>query len=141
MTSDDIIKIIDELCKKFGVAIDWTAQNIMPYLQEVFGRLIKYKLITNSIGLATSIILIIAVIIMLIKTITAYISADKADNINWACDGYGPSFFVMILWVILAAALIVCICTTCKCISSLIGWAIVPEVELFKMLQDANAIG
>lgn len=33
--SNEVIKIIDNLCEKFGMAIDWMSQNVVPYLQEV----------------------------------------------------------------------------------------------------------
>ena len=28
--SEQIIQVIDALCEKFGIAIDWTTQNIIP---------------------------------------------------------------------------------------------------------------
>ena len=31
--SDGIIKVLDSLADKFGIAIDWTSSNILPYLQ------------------------------------------------------------------------------------------------------------
>lgn len=31
--SDQIISVLDALCEKFGIAIDWTSQNVIPYIQ------------------------------------------------------------------------------------------------------------
>ena len=31
---DEIIKVINDLCGKFGIAIDWTSSNVIPYLEE-----------------------------------------------------------------------------------------------------------
>lgn len=33
--SEDIIKVLDNLAQKFGIAIDWTSQNAMPYLEDL----------------------------------------------------------------------------------------------------------
>lgn len=30
--SDEIIKILDDLGQRFGVVIDWSSENVMPYL-------------------------------------------------------------------------------------------------------------
>ena len=33
--SEEVIKILDNLGEKFGVAIDWTSENIAPYLTKL----------------------------------------------------------------------------------------------------------
>ena len=42
--SEEIIKVLDELGKRFGIVIDWSNQNIMPYLQELLKSFIKMEL-------------------------------------------------------------------------------------------------
>lgn len=42
--STEIIKILDAICDKFGIAIDWTSQNAMPYLEQVGEHIIQYEL-------------------------------------------------------------------------------------------------
>lgn len=37
--SEEIIKILDHIGSKFGVAIDWTDKNVMPYLQELADKI------------------------------------------------------------------------------------------------------
>ena len=39
--SEEIIKVLNDLASRFGVAIDWTNQNIVPYLQDLMTRFIK----------------------------------------------------------------------------------------------------
>ena len=36
--SEKIIKVIDALADKFGLAIDWTSANVMPYVQDLTGK-------------------------------------------------------------------------------------------------------
>ena len=45
--TDEIIKLLDELAKRFGVAIDWTSENVMPYLEDLFGRFITYNIVVD----------------------------------------------------------------------------------------------
>ena len=42
--SDEVIKILDDLAKRFGIAIDWTSKNVLPYLQDICDRYINYEI-------------------------------------------------------------------------------------------------
>lgn len=33
--SNEVIKVLDHICDKFGIAIDWSSSNVMPYLQDL----------------------------------------------------------------------------------------------------------
>lgn len=58
--SEEIIKILDNLGEKFGIAIDWTSQNITPYLQNLLKRFLIYK---NSIAIIQIVISIILIVV------------------------------------------------------------------------------
>ena len=58
--SDEIIKVIDELGKRFGIVIDWSNENVLPYLQELARRFIIYK---TAMGIMTIVISVILIII------------------------------------------------------------------------------
>ena len=45
--SEEVIAIMDNVCAKFGVAIDWTNENVVPYLTELMGKCVKYELVTS----------------------------------------------------------------------------------------------
>ena len=45
--TDEIIKLLDELAKRFGIAIDWTSENVIPYLEDLFNRFITYNIIIS----------------------------------------------------------------------------------------------
>lgn len=47
--SDEIIKVLDDISKRFGIAIDWTSQNILPYLQELCEKYINYEIWTSIV--------------------------------------------------------------------------------------------
>ena len=46
--SDQIIAVLDNLTQKFGVAIDWGQQNIIPYIQQLCANYITWE-ISSSI--------------------------------------------------------------------------------------------
>lgn len=76
--SEEIIKVLDELGKRFGIVIDWSNQNIIPYLQELFKRFICYRNITACVW----IILSIAMTISGVGMIRALNEWRKSDNYN-----------------------------------------------------------
>lgn len=45
--SKQIIEVIDALCEKFGIVIDWTAENIMPYIETLCTRIVSYEIWTS----------------------------------------------------------------------------------------------
>ena len=40
--SDEIIKVLEYLCTKIGLTIDWTSSNVLPYVYKVGDRNIYY---------------------------------------------------------------------------------------------------
>ena len=45
--SEEIIKALDDLGDRFGIAIDWTSENVLPYLQNLMDRFITYNIAMN----------------------------------------------------------------------------------------------
>lgn len=49
--SKEVISILDYLGEKLGVSIDWTSKNVMPYVQELAQRYIKYDIASSALWL------------------------------------------------------------------------------------------
>ena len=47
--SSQFIEIFDHLCQKFGVVIDWSAQNVIPYITALCGRMTSYVIFKNVV--------------------------------------------------------------------------------------------
>ena len=45
--SEQIIQVLDALCEKFGLVIDWTSTNVIPYMTTLFEKLVKYEIWTS----------------------------------------------------------------------------------------------
>ncbi len=63
MVPDEIIKVLDNLCEKFGLAIDWSDQNILPYVQELIQRIANLQLTYGVIWLIVGIVSAILTVI------------------------------------------------------------------------------
>lgn len=45
--SSEIIEVLDHLSEKFGVVINWSSENVMPYVQELCGKYISWEISTS----------------------------------------------------------------------------------------------
>lgn len=102
--SEEIIKVLDELGKRFGVVIDWSNQNIVPYLQELLKRFICYQNITAGIWIIISVAIIIGGVIMLNflnkwKKSDDYDSSYCSDDDALAAVGYILSVCIIALGI------------------------------------------
>ena len=78
--SDEIIKILEYLCDKIGITFDWTSNNVLPYLEQICEKFIRYEI-------GTSIAWLIIGVICLFFTKWAFkkskhIKEEIADNIH-----------------------------------------------------------
>lgn len=45
--SDQIIQVLEYLAEKMGATIDWNQQNVLPYVQQVCEKYIRYEIATS----------------------------------------------------------------------------------------------
>lgn len=98
--SQEIINILNYLGQKFGIAIDWTSENVMPYLEELCGRYIQYEIYTSIALCATFGAIVIGT--GLIWLISAIVN-------NCTCStSYIPNVSKVVFFIALAICVIVC---------------------------------
>lgn len=56
--ANEIIKVLDALCEKFGLVIDWTSENVMPYITMLQEHMLAYYLWSNILIIVIAIICI-----------------------------------------------------------------------------------
>ncbi len=56
--SEEVIKILDALAEKFGLAIDWTSANVLPYLQQLCSKYVTYEIATSIVWMLIGICLL-----------------------------------------------------------------------------------
>ena len=54
--AEQIISVIDELCRKLGIVMDWSSENITPILMDLVNKYTKYIIINNVFWLCFSVI-------------------------------------------------------------------------------------
>lgn len=57
--SDELIKVLDYLGDKIGLAIDWSSQNVMSYLETLAEKFINWEIGTNMFWIVLGIAIII----------------------------------------------------------------------------------
>lgn len=98
--SDQIVQIINELSQKCGVAINWSSDTLLPFMQEIMTKMIRYELISSIIWMVVCIALVVSSVLVYNRTIKAGIY-----------DEYG----------ILSLRLLICVCAVLTCILSGLG--------------------
>ena len=98
--SDEIIKILDDLGKRFGIAIDWTSENVLPYMETLGKRIVDYEFYTSLfyVGLyAIGLIIAIIMIVYAIKNKVKIIKAIERDGFDFLLLMLSAIFIVIII--------------------------------------------
>ena len=83
--SQEIIKVLEYLGEKLGIAIDWTTENVLPYAEQLFKRYVTLKITYSSIGTIIGIALAVTAIVLGVKVLKAYIEMKKTETSNTFC--------------------------------------------------------
>ena len=141
--SDQLITILDDLGKRFGVLVDWSGDNIMPYVQDLCSRIAKYNLATNIFGLVVVVILFLIGEALLLKFYSEW-KRLKKDSIkiedcicfkedyfgDEAVSGIGGAFLIVGFSLVIVG-LIAIPCYICDIIEGIY----LPEKVIIDMIQ------
>lgn len=58
MVSDEIIKVLDAFANKIGVTVNWTQDNILPYMQKLCGKYVTYEIATSVFWIVVGVCLL-----------------------------------------------------------------------------------
>ena len=78
--SEEIIKVLDALAEKFGLAVDWTSSNVIPYLNQLCDKYVNYEIVTSVVWLLLGIGFLFLAKWLLKKTKYFYNEADYWDD-------------------------------------------------------------
>ena len=126
MVSYEIIKVLDDLGRRFGIAIDWTNSNMVPYLQQLGQRIVNYKL-----GMSVFYLIIgILVMIVSIKAIKFIIHRCSDD------DDITVDLLTMFIAPISIVAGVIAFIFVCDCIENIIACMTLPEKVILQQCMD-----
>jgi len=58
---NEIIKVLDALCDKFGIIIDWSSDNVFPYFKELCEKFIRWEIGTSITWIILAILAVVIV--------------------------------------------------------------------------------
>lgn len=121
--SEQTISILDYLCQKFGIVIDWTSDTVWPMVEMLAGKYIKWEIASSILWIVIFVIGITACL-WGIKTIKKHLSGSYIDEM-WItfCVFLGLGALGFIAGVATQAFDI----TRCF---------VFPELELFEFLKE-----
>ena len=114
--SDELIKTFDYLLSQFGIAVDWTSENVLPYLQTLAEKLVRFEINTSIMGLVVGVVVLTVGVWIFVKDIK---------------DWDSGVFILGVILIIVAG--IVCCCQVydiIKCVSF-------PELYVFEYIELA----
>ena len=101
--TNEIIKLLDELAKRFGIAIDWTSENVMPYLEDLCSRFITYNIVVNVFWIIMAFVVICFDVWFVKKSYQMY--KEDRNNIFFETFSFGRD--VTYLWIATVITVIV----------------------------------
>lgn len=130
--SDQIIQVLDSLCEKFGMAIDWTNDNVVPYITMLCEKLVAWEIWTS---VAWIIIMVVLSIIGMVATKICYptfkrgwIENSRSYDIGWQFASIMAVIGLIILYLTAIITVGVQIMDIIKCVTF-------PEMFVFEYIQ------
>lgn len=131
--SSEIITILDELAKRFGIVIDWTAENVLPYITDLGGRFVSYTLVMTIISLSIKIIILLTGIFIIYKCGKWIIKNDGKSKSTDLEVGMAISIAAGI--VLTGIAFLILILTGWSNIRTIIACNYIPEAIIIDYLK------
>ena len=128
--SQQIIEVLDYLCKKLGIVIDWSSDNVLPYLQNLCNKYIQWEISTSVVWIIVGALFIISGAILL-KVRSTSIKRDGTERYAWDANCWYP-YVAICAWIIIASGALVILCQTfdiIKCINF-------PELQIYEYLEN-----
>lgn len=118
---NEIIKVLDNLAEKFGIAIDWSSENVLPYLQDLSKRIVNYEIMKDFIWIGMFTIGLIILTVIIIK-----VRKNK--------DIYNDDKFVATLFC--SIGIVMLLATTIINIFDIVKATNIPEATVIEYIQD-----
>ena len=142
MNSNQVIEILNEICNKLGIAVDWTSENILPQVKIVCEKLVKYFIIQKSIMCIFGFLftcVVIAYGISLLKQLLQCRTTKKDNFLFEYCKYSGSTGLQSYTWTINVIAIVMGLTGIILFgigLSGLIKWLTVPEIAIIEYLTD-----
>jgi len=128
--TDEIIKLLDDLSKRFGIVIDWSSENIIPYLEKLCDKYVTYEIATSVVWILIGICTLFFAKWLIKKSKESHKKADYSYPWNdEACICFWSVVFAAILILV---AFLICIVQ----IFDIVTCVTLPEKIIFDEIKD-----
>ena len=109
--SEQVIKVLDAVCDKFGIVIDWTSNNVVPYIQQLGNKIITYDICISIMWLVIGSVMTLIVAILIKKFLNQKkLEAKETINDYYYTDGSldnGAFYCYLIIGMLLIIAIVI----------------------------------
>lgn len=135
---NEVIKVLNHLGDQFGVAIDWSSANVMPYLNDLMSRMIKYGIYINIYHIIyaifiTAVFIIVTIVLYKIACKMILRSEENEEHINSA-KILSTAFAISLVTTVIVT--LIEIGNIKDCIADIIELNTVPEKYVIEIIQD-----
>lgn len=131
--SEQIIQVIDALCEKLGIAIDWTGENVIPYLETLCGKLISYEIGTSIAWMVIWVVLSVGCMVATKKFYPVFKNGLEKDKTNYDIGWSLASVFSIIALAIIHLTTIIVVGTQ---VMDIVKCLTFPEMYVFEYVQN-----
>lgn len=133
----ELCNVIDKIAEKIGVVVDWTNENVMPYVQNIMERYRTMSIVGNLVAIIVCAIIITICVIVITKMIKGIVNGlkNEVSSIWFDADYDELSKLSIVTSVITIIPLLVSVIVLCVAAVDLIGWLYVPEVKFLGVLK------
>ena len=125
--SEQIIEVLEYLGEKFGIAIDWSSETVLPVIQTLCGKYIRWEIATSIVWVVIGVILLAIGFIALPKAIAALERYREDYDEDWR-------LYVSIIVTIFC--LLFGFLAVSTQVFDIIKCYAFPELQVFEYIQD-----
>jgi hypothetical protein len=131
--SEQIIQVINALCEKFGIAINWTSENVLPYVELLCRKLVTYEIWTSIAWTIFAIVMIVASVMFYKKMKVIYNKKSKEATFSWETSDWEIGF-ILSIGAVIVSAIIGSLMIACQ-ILDIIKCLTFPEMYVFEYVS------
>ena len=129
-----LIEAVEHLFTKFGIAVDWSKDNILPYITELYERVVSRGIILSIFGVITALAMVIIPALVFKKIYRD--SLGEENTLLWDDWGETPSILGWMAIVLGGLCLGIGIFLFIDSLVNLIDWITIPEVAFFEKIME-----
>ena len=138
----ELCNVIDKIAEKIGVAIDWSSENVMPYIQDIMQRYRTMSIVETIIIMTVCAIIITICVIGAVKMAKGIINGlnNRVSSIWFDADHKDSyyddaSTFSAVMTALITVLFLISFIVLCGATGELMGWLYVPEVKFLEVLK------